>query len=288
MDVDGFWELVGRSGQETANRHERVVWLEEHLSRLSAEEIVDYQAWFTLCANRACTWDMYAVCWTITGFGSSDGFEYFVDWLISLGRETFEKITECPDRILELPEVQRLFELSRTYSHERTSVSKDGAFQLIRLTRVRRQRWPDEDWPGFELFAYVAYHAYEQVTGVDTAHPGDAVRARGITSVFPFLSNLAQPEDEEWDFSDRAEFTRRLPRLTRHYGLTDESRPARTRFTLWPYGPVWGDERTRSWSFRRISTGERNIRERRLHYYGPGLACPVMDHDPAHIECGHP
>ncbi|MGW2214069.1 DUF4240 domain-containing protein [Nonomuraea sp. NPDC001684] len=91
MDIDGFWDLVERSAQETATRQERVSWLEEHLSRLSAEEIVDYEAWFTLCANRACTWDMYAACWTITGSGSSDGFEYFVDWLISLGRGPFGK-----------------------------------------------------------------------------------------------------------------------------------------------------------------------------------------------------
>ncbi|MFI6920863.1 DUF4240 domain-containing protein [Nonomuraea spiralis] len=144
MDVDGFWALVERSAQETVTKEERVAWLEERLSRLTAEEIVDYEAWFTLCANRACTWDLYAACWTITGFGSSAGFEYFVDWLISLGRDVFEKLTERPDRLVELPEVQRLFELSWNFSHRRISASEDGAVRLVRLTRVRRQRWPDE------------------------------------------------------------------------------------------------------------------------------------------------
>ncbi|MFI9550392.1 DUF4240 domain-containing protein [Nonomuraea endophytica] len=271
MDVDGFWDVVERSAQKTESRPERLDWLVSYLSRLPAEEVVDYQEWFTLCANRACTWDMYAVCWTITGFGSSDGFEYFVDWLISLGRDAYEKIAECPDRILELPQVQRLFELSGNYSHERTSVSQDGTVRLTRLTRIRRQIWPNEDWPEFESFAYVAAKAYERVLGDDMAHPMDTVRARGIESVFPFMTNLAQPEGEEWDFSDEAEFARRLPRIARHYGLTDEPdqpRPACTRRTLWPSGVSWRDERTRAWTFRNV-TGEMRTRERRLRYQRP-------------------
>ncbi|GGS85311.1 hypothetical protein ACFFV7_47090 [Nonomuraea spiralis] len=82
--------------------------------------------------------------------------------------------------------------------------------------------------------------------GDDTAHPGEAVQARGITSVFPFLSHLAEPEDEPWEFSDRAEYTRRLPGLARRYGITDEPQehdkpsPARIRRTPWPYGPARG------------------------------------------------
>ncbi|MFI6316889.1 DUF4240 domain-containing protein [Nonomuraea sp. NPDC050556] len=275
MDVEGFWELVESSARETTSRKERVGWLEERLSRLPVKEVVDYQAWFTLCANRACTWDMYAVCWTVAGSGSSDGFEYFVDWLISLGRETFEKITGCPDRILELPEVQRLFELSRTYCHERTSVSEDGAFRLLRLTRVRLQYWPNEDWPEFESFAYVACEAYQRITGVEDAHPYDAVQARGITRVFPFLSNRAQPEGEEWDFGDGAEFERRLPRLAHHYATGNELQPA----TPWPDSPGWGP--TRAWEFCRNGAGDRCVRRQRLHFFAPNFAWVAMDRDSA-------
>ncbi|MFI6291246.1 DUF4240 domain-containing protein [Nonomuraea sp. NPDC050790] len=258
MDMNGFWDLVERSAQQSSSRRERLDWLEDHLARLPSEEIVDYEACFTLCANRACTWDMYAVCWTIIGSGSSDGFEYFVTWLISLGRDSYEKVTECPDRILELPQVQRLSELSRNYCHERTSVSADGTVRLLRLTRVRQQFWPNDDWPEFELFAYVPGKAYARALGDDEAHPGEAVAARGITRVFPFLTNGAEPEGEAWDFGDEAEFTRRLPRLVRHYAATDHP------WTPWPSQPFWGDERTRAWSFH-----DRTARERRMrHFYG--------------------
>ncbi|MET9250432.1 DUF4240 domain-containing protein [Nonomuraea sp. NPDC003709] len=220
MDIGGFWELVERSARETGTRQARVAWLKDHLSGLSVDEIVDYDVWFSTSANRACTWDMYAVFWTVTGFGSSDGFEYFVNWLISLGRDAFEKVADCPDRILELPEVQRLFELMRNFSHERTTWSGDGRFRLKRVTRIRREVWPREDDPEFESFAYVTFDPYRQATGLEVDSLGDAVRARGVRRKFPFLTYHAEPDDEEWDFGDEAEFVRRLPRLARHYGLT--------------------------------------------------------------------
>ncbi|MGP4096204.1 DUF4240 domain-containing protein [Nonomuraea sp. KM90] len=220
MDLDGFWELVERSARETDNRRARVAWLEDRLSGLTAEEIVDYEAWFTLCANRACSWDMYAVFWTITGFGSSDGFEYFVNWLISLGREAFEKVADCPDRILELPEVQRIMELMKNFSHRRTTWSRDGKFRLKRVTYTRREVWSREDDPEFESFAYVTFEPYKRATGLETDSLGEAVRARGVHSKFPFLTYHAEPDGEEWDLGDEGEFVRRLPRLARHYGLT--------------------------------------------------------------------
>ncbi|MFI6478669.1 DUF4240 domain-containing protein [Nonomuraea sp. NPDC050663] len=269
MDVDGFWDLVERSAQESSNREDRVAWLEDQLSRLPAEEIVDFKAWFTLSANRACTWELYAACWMITNSGSSDGFEYFVDWLISLGRDAFDAVMDCPDHIIDLPEVQRLFELSRTYTRRQVSLSKDGGIRLIRLTRMRRVCWPDEDWPGFERFSNAATRAYRQAMGSDRAHPAEALRARGITSAFPFLSFIAQPNGEEWDFSDSVELMRRLPRLARHYGIADEAvaeLPAKAdtptdgrRYTPWPHQVRLYDEGPRAWSFRRPRAGGRPV-----------------------------
>jgi hypothetical protein len=61
MDINGFWELVERSAREIDTRSARLEWLKHHLSGLAAEEIVDFEVWFTVCANRACSWDMYAV-----------------------------------------------------------------------------------------------------------------------------------------------------------------------------------------------------------------------------------
>ncbi|MEV6039676.1 DUF4240 domain-containing protein [Nonomuraea sp. NPDC052116] len=253
MDIDGFWDLVERSAAETGTRQARVEWLENHLSSLFADEIVDYDVWFTICRNRACSWDMYAAFYITTGYASSDGFEYFADWLISLGREDFEKAVDCPDRILELSAMQQLDELSRNYRHERMSISRDGRLRLKRVTFTRRSRWPEGVYPNFELFAYVTRRAHERATGLDSSALGDAVAARGVESKFPFLSFIARPDGEEWDFGDEAEFTRRLPRLAHHYGVNDD--PDKKVSEWWPRFMHRGGERTRIWSFSRGADG---------------------------------
>jgi hypothetical protein len=216
MDVDGFWELVERSAEETGGRAARLAWLERRLSALPAEEIADYESWFTRCANRACTWDVYAACWAVNSSWSSDGYEYFVSWLISLGRADFEKIVTCPDLVFELPQIRHVVELKRNYAHKRTTWS--GRFRLERVTHTRRQRVPDEVYPEFEAFATVAYDAWE-ACGLDPEHLSEAVAARGVQGRFPFMSYFAHPDGERWDYGDEAEFGRRLPRIARHMGM---------------------------------------------------------------------
>ncbi|UBU14657.1 DUF4240 domain-containing protein [Nonomuraea gerenzanensis] len=266
MDIDGFWELVGRSAAETGTRRERLEWLENHLAALPVEDIVDYHAWFTLSRNRACSWDMYAACWISIGYGSSDGFEYFTDWLISLGREDFEKVVDCPDRLMELPAMQRLDELSRNFRHERTSPSRGGRIELSRVTLTRRSFWPEEASPQFETFSYVSTDAYERATGRDSMALYDAMRARGVVSVFPFLTPGAEPDGEGWDFDDKAECLRRLPRLARHRGITtDPDDPDTDQVRAWwpPHLSRYDGDGTRVWSFSRGADGTRRSQVRR-------------------------
>ncbi|MFI6795291.1 DUF4240 domain-containing protein [Streptosporangium canum] len=199
MDADAFWELIERSGREAGTKDGRLAWLDGELSRRSAEEIVGFQTWSTAVANRGCTWDMYAAYWSVFGRGSTDGFEYFVYWLMGLGREAFERVAECPDEVIELPQVLHALKLRRT-----------------RLAARSSRIWSEEEYPEFELLAYVAFEPYEKVTGLDVEHLGDAVRARGVRDKFPIAE--IDFDGEAWDFDDVAEATRRFPRITHYWG----------------------------------------------------------------------
>ncbi|MEV4562620.1 DUF4240 domain-containing protein [Nonomuraea sp. NPDC049419] len=206
MDVDEFWDLIERSGRETDTREARVAWLVDELSRRPVEEIIDYDVWWRTTQNRGCTVDLYAAFWFVFGRGSLDGFEYFVSWLISLGRETFETVAECPDRLIEQPEVLRLL---------------DRVAMFVAAMK-RRQRNLDEEWeehPEFELLAYVGFDAYERVTGKDADGLAEAVAARGFSGDFPLIPALGSvPHGEQWDFDDERELARRLPRIARYRG----------------------------------------------------------------------
>lgn len=198
IDEDGFWELIDLCARETGSRKERLAWLKSQLCQLSAEEIIDYHMWWELNANRGCTCDMYALSCHLLRRESTDGFEYFVYWLMSLGQETYDQVADCPDRVLELPQVMDLLDLKRRWFAERR----------------RGLPWSDEEYPGFELLAYVALDAHEQVTGADVDVLYAAVKARGVRSRFPLLA--AEFGEQDWDIADDAEIARRLPRLA-HY-----------------------------------------------------------------------
>ncbi|MER5648640.1 DUF4240 domain-containing protein [Streptosporangium sp. NPDC002524] len=201
MDEDAFWELIERSGRETGTRQERLAWLDDELSRCSAEEIVDFAMWWASATSRLCTWDLYAVYRLLIGWGSLDGFEYFVKWLVSLGRTAFEQVAAGADRVIELPEFLRLLELRRT-----------------RLADDEFPVWSAEEEPEFELLGYVTFGPYEKATGMDAAHLGEAVSARGVDARFPLVG--AAFDGEEWDLDDEVEFARRLPRVARYLGIS--------------------------------------------------------------------
>ncbi|MEV7801383.1 DUF4240 domain-containing protein [Microbispora sp. NPDC088329] len=205
MHEDRFWELIERSGRETRSRKERLAWLNTWLCQLSADEIIDYHMWWERNANRGCTCDMYALSCHLLRRESTDGFEYFVYWLMSLGREAYGQVADCPDRVMELPQVVHLLDLKRRWFAERR----------------RGFPWSDEDYPAFELLAYVAHDAYEQVTGKAVDDLYAAAEARGVQRGFPLLA--AEFGEANWDIADDAEITRRLPRLARY--LTGPNRP---------------------------------------------------------------
>ncbi|MEU6713172.1 DUF4240 domain-containing protein [Nonomuraea sp. NPDC046802] len=199
MGVDDFWDLIERSGRETDTREARLAWLVDELSRRPVEEIVDYYIWWTTTQDRGCTIDLYAAYWFVLGLGSLDGFEYFVNWLASLGRETYETVTDCPDKLIELPQVRHLLEAEDSY-----------------VNSAPRQLTE----PEFERLAYVAYDAYERATGQDPDGLGEAANARGVSGGFPLVPALGSvPRGEQWDFDDEGELARRLPRIARAVGL---------------------------------------------------------------------
>ncbi|MFG1860422.1 DUF4240 domain-containing protein [Microbispora bryophytorum] len=197
MDEDRFWELIERSGRETRSRMERLVWLNTQLCQLPVDEIIDYHMWWELNANRGCTCDMYAMSCHLLRRESTDDFECFVYWLMSLGREAYHQVADCPDSVMELPQVAHLLDLKRRWFTERR----------------RGFPWSDEEHPGFELLAYVALDAYEQVTGTDVDGLYAAVKTREVRTRFPLLA--AEFGEQDWDIADDAEIARRLPRLAR-------------------------------------------------------------------------
>ena len=100
MDGQAFWELIESTRQAAGNDTGRQSeLLEERLSRLPAESIVDFQRIRHRLDEAAYTWDLWGAAYVVEDGCSDDCFRDFRAYLISLGRGPYEAALSDPDSL---------------------------------------------------------------------------------------------------------------------------------------------------------------------------------------------
>lgn len=102
MNEQQFWDLIQPtlSAQRTETQMEL---LYQALSGLSTPDLLGFNTIFLQQMDRAYTWDLWAAAYTIHGGCSDDGFIDFRAWLITRGKDLFEKALAHPDTLAGLP-----------------------------------------------------------------------------------------------------------------------------------------------------------------------------------------
>lgn len=131
MTQDQFWNLIASSKAASRGSFERQAKaLGQELAKLSPEEIVEFQRIFDEHTDRAYTWDLWGAAYILGGGCSDDAFVDFRSWLISMGREIYERALKDPESLADVP------------------LGPEGGEDAF-----------------FEEFAYVAPQVYEKKTG---------------------------------------------------------------------------------------------------------------------------
>jgi Protein of unknown function (DUF4240) len=106
MDTAHFWQLI-EDARTAAGDDEEIASRVTALlaTRPPAEIVAAEQTFWDLMAGsyRAPLW---AAAYLINGGCSDDGFDYFRGWLISQGREVYERVVADPDTLADLPVVR--------------------------------------------------------------------------------------------------------------------------------------------------------------------------------------
>ncbi|GAA4010849.1 hypothetical protein GCM10022247_36370 [Allokutzneria multivorans] len=109
MDVHQFWQLIddarGRAGDPEDGEAVSAVASALLSARPRAEIVAAQQVLRDLMADSYGA-PLLAAARVINGGTSDDGFEYFRGWLITRGREVFERAVADPDTLAELPAVR--------------------------------------------------------------------------------------------------------------------------------------------------------------------------------------
>lgn len=102
-DKDRFWKIIDAAVFGACNNSDRIAAnLKMALRALSERDLLSFGAMFDGCVTQAFSWDLWGAAYVINGGCSDDGFLYFIYWLISRGKTTFEKVIQDPDSLVEV------------------------------------------------------------------------------------------------------------------------------------------------------------------------------------------
>lgn len=99
LEEDLFWQIIENSLQEAGNLNEQRQFLALELEQLTAEDIIGFQIrleYYLFSLHSAEIW--CAAC-IMNDETDPVHFFYFKNWIVSQGRELFEKAMADPDRL---------------------------------------------------------------------------------------------------------------------------------------------------------------------------------------------
>jgi len=97
-----FWSIIAEVAPYAADREKQIATLRASLEKLALREIEGFELIFAQQMHASYSWDLWGAAYIIQGGASDDGFEYFRRWLISRGREVFERAKADPDSLAGL------------------------------------------------------------------------------------------------------------------------------------------------------------------------------------------
>jgi hypothetical protein len=152
MDEKTFWKIVDAAkSQVGANFQARPQALETQLGVLTLDSLAEFQRTYESMLLRANRWDLWGAAYLMNGGCSDDGFKYFRDWLISEGRDTFDRALAEPDSLASFPS-REYFELE-SFGYAASKVYKrKGGGELerdfnVEIAVTAGSEWKESDLP---------------------------------------------------------------------------------------------------------------------------------------------
>lgn len=128
LDENLYWNIINKSLKNTGGFDGQEQYLINEIKNLTPEEMIGFRLRTDKLLSDTYNSEMWCAGYIMNGGCSDDGFEYFRNWVISRGKETYYKAKENPDNLI--------IEADKHY-----------------------------DFYEFESFWYVALEAFKQKTG---------------------------------------------------------------------------------------------------------------------------
>ena len=100
LDKTVFWNIVDLSIKNTKNQDDQERFLVKEIEKLTPKQIIGFRLRTDKLLYDTYNSEMWCAGYIMNGGCSDDGFEYFRNWVISRGRETYNKAKENSDSLI--------------------------------------------------------------------------------------------------------------------------------------------------------------------------------------------
>jgi len=160
LDENRYWDIISRSLKNVHDQDEQEQFLIREIGKLTPKEMIGFRLRTDKLLYDTYNSAMWCAAYIMNGGCSDDGFEYFRNWVISKGKEIYEKAKKNPDSLI-------------------SEVSEDA------------------EGYEFESFWYVALEAFKQKTGKDLYDYIDYDNFKTAEGHYPPIKFTWQEDDPE-------------------------------------------------------------------------------------------
>ncbi len=107
MDEGQFWKLISDSLLQANSEEEQEKFIQEELEKLNHEEIVGFSLRSEQLMVDAYTSELWCAGFLINEGCSDSSFDFFRSWLVTRGKEVYEKAISNPDSLADIIEKGR-------------------------------------------------------------------------------------------------------------------------------------------------------------------------------------
>lgn len=100
LDEDLFWQIIDKSLKNAKDQNSQEQYLIREIEKLSPKEMIGFRLRTDKLLYDTYTSEMWCAGYIMNGGCSDDMFEYFRNWIISRGKETYYNAKENPDSLI--------------------------------------------------------------------------------------------------------------------------------------------------------------------------------------------
>lgn len=100
LDETIFWNIVDSSVKNTKNQDAQERFLVKEIEKLTPKQMIGFRLRTDKLLYDTYNSEMWCAGYIMNGGCSDDGFEYFRNWIIARGKETYYKAKENPDSLI--------------------------------------------------------------------------------------------------------------------------------------------------------------------------------------------